>query len=344
MLKYPSINLSKHLKKQQGVFKVDKYKKAYYNIKRTIKDLLFENAALCDQVVLMQEKILIIKEERNFLVKKLQQYFSNSEPGQVLGFQSITSLDTSVIQKKTVAKKRAISDVDSNKSSSKIKKSPASKRKKLLHQIPLDSAGRPVFPISLGDFTVHSLGEIVSDRSDYYTDDLIFPVGYCSSRIYGSIKDPDKQCVYTCKVIDGGLSPRFEIVADNNLDAPIISKSIDQCHSLLLSMINQSLGSEVISTRGKGADFFGLSHPTVHHLIQSSPGVRKCHGYVWTKFEVNRSNSTLSTDENEATLNFNALFRSIAFNKSHLETIIKQEPEENYGENSMSTFRNLLLN
>lgn len=79
---------------------------------------------------------------------------------------------------------------------------------------------------------------------------------------------------------------RFEIVADTDLDVPLVSQSLDHCHSMLLTMINQCLGSEVVNTRGRGADFFGLSHPTIHHLIQSSPGVRKCHGYVWTKFEV----------------------------------------------------------
>lgn len=55
---------------------------------------------------------------------------------------------------------------------------------------------------------------------------------------------------------------------------------------MLLQLINSCLGAEVVNTKGRGADFFGLSHPTVHHLIQASPGVRKCKGYIWTKFEV----------------------------------------------------------
>lgn len=72
---------------------------------------------------------------------------------------------------------------------------------------------------------------------------------------------------------------RFEIVADSDLKV-IGSYSLDDCHAQLLQEINRSLGAEVVSSKGKGADFFGLSHPTVHHLIQSSPGVRKCQGIL----------------------------------------------------------------
>ena len=155
----------------------------------------------------------------------------------------------------------------------------------------------------------------VCDKSEYHTEELIYPVGYCSTRIFGSLKDPEKQCVYTCKVMDGGQAPRytfyliffnifllelliemndiisrFEIVADTNLDVPLVSGSIDECHSMLLQLINSCLGAEVVNIKVRGADFFGLSHPTVHHLIHASPGVRKCKGYIWTKFEVMMNN------------------------------------------------------
>jgi hypothetical protein len=51
--------------------------------------------------------------------------------------------------------------------------------------------------------------QVVSDRPDYHTEDLIFPVGFCSTRVYGSLKDPEKKCVYTCKIVDGGTAPRY---------------------------------------------------------------------------------------------------------------------------------------
>ncbi|CAG2068888.1 unnamed protein product, partial [Timema podura] len=127
--------------------------------------------------------------------------------------------------------------------------------------------------------------QVVSDRPDYHTEELIFPVGFCSSRMYGSLKDPEKKCVYTCKILDGGYSPSFEIVADNELEYPLVGESASDCHTLLLHKINLSLGFEVVSTRGRGPEFFGFSHPTILNLIQSSPGTRKCTSYKWSRFE-----------------------------------------------------------
>uniref|UniRef100_A0A1B6JYI9 INO80 complex subunit E N-terminal domain-containing protein n=1 Tax=Homalodisca liturata TaxID=320908 RepID=A0A1B6JYI9_9HEMI len=316
----------------------EKYKRKYQNIKREIRNYVFENAAMCDQVASMQEKILIVKEERNYLLKKLQMHLNASEGDHNTVNRSSPSVDpiAGLVLKKPLSKKRSSESTDSLKSLSKgTKKSPAIKRKKVFQTIPLDITGRPKFPIKLGDLTVHSLGEVLPDRPEYHTDDLIFPVGYCSTRTYGSLKEPEKQCVYTCTVMDGGQRPRFEIVADSDLEV-IGSYSLDDCHTQLLQKINRCLGVEIVSTKGKGADFFGLSHPTVHHLIQSCPGVRKCHGYIWTKFDLSRANEGLTVPELDASLSYEALLRSITFSKSH---IVKQEPED-----TVSTFQNLLLN
>lgn len=46
---------------------------------------------------------------------------------------------------------------------------------------------------------------------------------------------------------------------------------------------------KIVETTGKGPDFFGLSHPVVQNLIQSCPGAKKCNGYKWVKFEVNKN-------------------------------------------------------
>ncbi|XP_039284820.1 transforming growth factor beta regulator 1 [Nilaparvata lugens] len=317
------------------------YKKKYKRMKRIIKSFLFQNAALCDQVAQMQERILIVKEERNFLTRKLQQFQTaadseHSVTSQQCSVPEVLSSQNNSSSKKPAPKKRANSDT-TDRSSMKMKKpisskvSQSVKKKKLVAPIPLDNCGRPIFPIHLGDLKVHSIGE-VSDRPEFHNEDYIFPIGYCSTRQYGSVNDPEKSCVYTCKVMDGGAQPRFEIVTDSLVDEPIVSWNIDEAHSRLLQLVNRCVGADVVSVRGRGADFFGLSHPTIHHLIQSSLGARKCHGYVATKFEVCRSlsDSAASDELMEATLNFAALQRSITFSKSHLETMImiKEEPEE----------------
>lgn len=82
---------------------------------------------------------------------------------------------------------------------------------------------------------------------------------------------------------------RFEVASDTDLETSISGDDINAVHSELLQRINQAVGVEVVNTRGRGADFFGISHPTVMNLLQSSPGIKKCVNYKMTKFEVSKS-------------------------------------------------------
>lgn len=61
-----------------------------------------------------------------------------------------------------------------------------------------------------------------------------------------------------------------------------MGSSPDECHSKLLTAISPILRS----ITPKGADFFGISHPTIQNLIQSSPGTRKLTTYKQQRFEV----------------------------------------------------------
>jgi len=66
------------------------------------------------------------------------------------------------------------------------------------------------------------------------------------------------------------------------LDQPLVGCSPDECHSKLLAAISPML----CSIAPKGADFFGISHPTIQNLIQSSSGTRKLAMYKQQRFEV----------------------------------------------------------
>ena len=52
-----------------------------------------------------------------------------------------------------------------------------------------------------------SLFQVITDKTDYHSPDSIFPIGYCSTRVYASITDPNKRCLYTCKISDTGEAP-----------------------------------------------------------------------------------------------------------------------------------------
>ncbi|CAH0559913.1 unnamed protein product [Brassicogethes aeneus] len=305
-----------------------KYKKKLIYLKQLIREYVHENAALVDELEEVQMKIVIRKEERKFLLRKLCEY----EPQILLEVQNAAAKHGGVPNHVTQAdskksRKRPHADSYGRRQSSKSRKSSSSSknRKKIVQPIPLDNTGRPVFPIELGQLTIHSLGDVVCDRMEFHCEEAIYPVGYVSTRIYGSLKDPTRKCMYTCKISDVNDMPRFEIAADDNCPA-IIGDTPDVCHSLLLQRINDSLSLNVVSTRPRGNDFFGLTHPTVLNLIQSSPGTRKCTYYKWSKFEVSKTGDP-HAEFTDAGLNFEYLQRSISFCKYKMAPDVLQKPD-----------------
>lgn len=306
-----------------------KYKKKYRKLKRIIKDIVFENAALCDQVAQMQENLLIVKDERLFLLRKLYQQQGETEPVIALPRSQTSNMNSPSFNLDTLASKKNMKkriSTDGLETKSKPKRYCKATRR-VVQLIPLDIHGRPIFPIALGDLTVYSLGEVVSDRIAYHTEDLIYPVGYCSTRIYASLRDARTKSLYTCKILDGGVRPRFEIVSDSDLDQPLVGSSPDECHSRLLTAISPTLRS--IAPRG--ADFFGISHPTIQNLIQSSPGTRKLATYKQQRFEVSknqiteRGTSPVVEEEVDPGLGFAALHRTYALPGNYR---IKEEPTD----------------
>ncbi|KYM91224.1 Transforming growth factor beta regulator 1 [Atta colombica] len=309
-----------------------KYKKKYRKLKRIVKNTVFENAALCDQVAHMQENLMLVKEERLFLLRKLCQQQGEMESNSTSLARSQTSnanspsLNPECTTPKKTIKKRASTDGSESKNKTKRYNKTA---RRLVQLIPLDVHGRPLFPIALGDLTIYSLGDVVSDRIAYHTEELIFPVGYCSTRVYANLRDPRTKSLYTCKILDGGPKPRFEIVSDNDLDQPLVGSSPDECHLKLLAAISPVLCTIV----PKGADFFGISHPTIQNLIQSSPGTRKLAMYKQQRFEVSKNHIHLHVDraaspvtetETDPGLGFAALHRHYALNSYR----VKEEPSD----------------
>lgn len=273
-------------------------------LKKYVKNMVFMNAAICDEVVRQEEKVARAREERRFLLRKLLHYQTAAETpsltGKLISTSTLKSSEELLAggSKSKSKKKSTQQTADKAKQTrdmleslgvkSKPKKTKLAGGKHIVPPIPLDNAGRPMFPLVLGDLTLYSIGEIVPDRPGFHTSNSIFPVGYCSTRVYANIQNPERQCLYTCKISDGGNGPMFEIVPEDDTKT-FKSRFLSECHSQLLRALNQSRGMKLVETTGKGPDFFGLSHPVVQNLIQSCPGAKKCNGYKWVKFEVNKN-------------------------------------------------------
>jgi hypothetical protein len=136
----------------------------------------------------------------------------------------------------------------------------------------------------------------------YYTADHIYPVGFCSTRLYlsinaGSVRTGSSSCLYTCKISDGGTAAKFEISPEDLQGMKFSGSDPSQCHRQLLEAINASWGMGKVPMEPRGAEFFGLSHPTVQNLIQSLTGARRCVNYNWLKFESSHDQSDAFVDD-----------------------------------------------
>ncbi|XP_077985586.1 transforming growth factor beta regulator 1-like isoform X2 [Glandiceps talaboti] len=329
----------------------ERYRQKYKKLRKIVKSMIFENAAICDEVAKTQEKLTKTKEERKFLLKRLFQYqtlsdvASLSNTAQHSGMSTPQSAmfgglgeassahtlntqgssggsggsgskhkDRSGDKKDRSKQKKDVKTEMSSKNKSRTKRKKPTDVKKLVTTIPLDPTGKPIFPIVLGGLTVHSLGDIQA-KAGFHDEDYIFPVGFCSTRVFASFNNPSQKCLYTCKILDNGIRPKFEIDPEDGPDHPIICSSATECHKRLLKAINLSLGRDLLATdQGSGPEFFGFSHPTIQNLIQSCPGARKCTEYKWKKFEpckpTERDDMIASMSENDNTISFDAFVKT----------------------------------
>ncbi|KAG5269450.1 hypothetical protein AALO_G00202180 [Alosa alosa] len=315
----------------------EKYRLKYLRLRKAARTMIFGNAALCDEVAYLEEKFVRAKEERRFLLKTLLQYQSVSDSdfasgpsgsghfpagfgssgasgGQGLGPGASSAEEGTPKRPKKERKERGRENgrEEVPRKISKKRKVAEGGARRLVQPIPLDSTGRPVFPIVLGGLTVYSLGEIITDRVPFHDESSIYPVGFCSTRVFASMKSPDQQCLYTCQIKDGGTGPQFEIVPEDDPQNSIAASSALGCHTNLLKAITAIRGKPQVPIVPSGADFFGYSHPTIQNLIQSCPGARKCSNYRWVRFEVCRPGDgqvphTLAEDD--ASVNFEAFQR-----------------------------------
>nr|XP_004670661.1 transforming growth factor beta regulator 1 [Jaculus jaculus] len=327
----------------------EKYRLKYLRLRKAAKATVFESAAICDEIARLEEKFLKAKEERRYLLKKLLQlqaltegelppaapshsstlplaYGVASSVGAIQGAGSSTGPEEPFGKKSKKEKKekgKENNKLEVLKKTSKKKKMEGGARK-LVQPITLDPSGWPVFPIGLGGLTVYSLGEIITDRPGFHDESAIYPVGYCSTRVYASMKCPDQKCLYTCQIKDGGVQPQFEIVPEEDPQNTIISSSADACHAELLRLISATAGKLMPNLLLSGADFFGFSHPTIQNLIQSCPEAQKCIHYQWVEFDACKPETGQLPNElpeNDAAMNLEA-FQRQTFDEEHSDPIL----------------------
>lgn len=150
------------------------------------------------------------------------------------------------------------------------------------------ATGEPIFPISLGLHTFHSLGQVVSDRPAYHTKRYIYPVGFHSSRSYFSTKDPEAMTIYHSRILDGGPVPQFTVTAEDDPDNPLSGATTTAVWSTIMRQAATLRGKEPAGS-ASGPDFFGLGNATILQLIEALPEAEKCKQYEKKRYEVSQT-------------------------------------------------------
>lgn len=246
-----------------------------------------------------QESIVLVKEERRFLLNRLMD--KDSDLAKELSKKQTNDSGAPTQSTRKPYKKRA-------------KKQPASQSSEV---VSLDDA--PSFPIDLGALKIISIGQIITDRPHYHTENWIYPSGYVSTRSYAHMNDKDEKCFYTCRIIENGDFPRFEIIPDWDPQFVIGGPTADLCHAALIHNINENTGQN-LELRAQGEWFFGLTHLTVKDILQNSADIKKCTNFKGFKDNLSDQNTGPSVQY--------TFEKDIAISSYHTVLEVKEEPPD----------------
>ncbi|XP_011180247.2 transforming growth factor beta regulator 1 [Zeugodacus cucurbitae] len=307
-----------------------KYKSKYKRLKRQIKNFVFENAALCDEVAQVQADLTTAREERRYLIKRLMRH----EGIDSLEQQQMEQQDVSVSQQKGPNK---VVNPNPKKRGPKKRiptmqgQEKVDRRYKPRDKVILDASGKPMYPINLCNILIHSPGEIIPINPNFHTSNWIYPVGYVATRIYAHPKDPQRKCVYTCKILNNAGMPQFQIIPDNDLDSVFFGETANICHKGLLETLQRTLADVVqLPTQVQGEKFFGLANPTVKSLLQMDPGYTQCSNFkgFLEEGDTNGNENLSLLEDKDPTMSFDALQTLIAVSTYHNMPEVKDEPPD----------------
>lgn len=105
---------------------------------------------------------------------------------------------------------------------------------------------------------------------------------------------------YTCRITDGGPSPRFEIYPFDQPGQVISAGTATGAWSQVVKAANK-IRQRNHSNSVSGPDYYGLAHNVVKALIQELPGARECsRSYIWQNFVEEPDPATLGPEEAKA--------------------------------------------
>lgn len=181
---------------------------------------------------------------------------------------------------------------------------------------PLDEFEADHNSFAIDNLVVQSLGEIHPEKSGFHTDQWIYPVGFTTIRIYGSMANPCVKSVYTCRIAEVSGNARFEMSSEADPEVMIVGPSAQFCLTTLLNYLRDTHGLDQLNTvKPDGNWFFGLAHPVVMTLLENQPRFEECskfRGFVKVENE-----AAVQTKENDPGINFESLMQLIGQVEQH---------------------------
>lgn len=116
------------------------------------------------------------------------------------------------------------------------------------------------------------------------------------------------------------------------MDFVIAGPTPDLCHAALIQSINNNTDIKNIENRPQGEWFFGLAHPTVMTLLQTSPNAAKC-----KNFKAFNADSFSLDKETDPSVNYEALQRHITLSSYHTVLEVRNEPPDELLEQPTNT-------
>jgi len=143
-----------------------------------------------------------------------------------------------------------------------------------------------------GSLVIHDFGEISNTSDSFHSEDHIFPLGFCSTRIFWSPTKARTRCIYVLRVeADASDNVVFRAVAINqgeagacrNFEGRNIDAVYEEIRQCVLSVNKASYGdgkkNKMATPRKKGgyglsgSQFWGFGITPVRELLENLPGV-----------------------------------------------------------------------
>lgn len=163
---------------------------------------------------------------------------------------------------------------------------------------------------AIDNLVIQSLGQIEAGNSNFHTDRWIYPVGFTTIRIFGSMANPRVKSVYTCRIAEVAGNPRFEMSSEADPEVMIVGPSPQFCVTTLLNYMKDTHGLDrLASVEPDGNWFFGLGHPVVMSLIEGMPNFDACSKFLG--FSKVDNEAAIQKKENDPGINFESFMQLV---------------------------------